>query len=167
MIDVVCADITTIRVDAVVTAANSGLRGGGGVDGAIHRVAGPDLLSALVALGGRCPTGSAVMTPGFALPARFVIHAVGPIWHGGVANEDALLASAYANSFRLARAEPAIRSLAFPAISTGVYGFPKDRAAGIAVSAMRTHELMFDRIVACVFDGADAALYERLLAHAP
>ena len=130
-IHIVQADITTLVVDAIINAANTSLLGGGGVDGAIHRAAGPRLLDATRMIG-CCPTGEARITPGFNLPARWVIHAVGPVWRGGAANEDALLASCYRNSLALAR-EHGIRTIAFPAISTGVYGFPVERAARIAI----------------------------------
>lgn len=162
MIEVVEGDITTLAVDAVVNAANTGLRGGGGVDGAIHRAAGPQLLAACRALGG-CATGDAKLTPGFALPARWVIHAVGPVWRGGDAGEADLLARCYRRSFELAL-ECGARSIAFPAIGTGAYGFPKEAAARIAVGIMRSHEARFERIVACCFDAADARLYRSLLA---
>lgn len=134
-------DITTFAGDAIVNAANEGLLGGGGVDGAIHRAAGPELLAACAVLdevrpGVRCSTGEARATPGFALPARFVLHTVGPVWRGGGAGEDDLLAACYRNTLALAR-EHDLRSLAFPAISCGVYGFPRTRASRIAVAMLR------------------------------
>jgi O-acetyl-ADP-ribose deacetylase (regulator of RNase III) len=162
MIEVVQADITTLDVDAIVNAANSSLAGGGGVDGAIHRAAGPELAKTAVRLA-PCPTGHAVLTPGFRLRARFVIHAVGPMWSGGDENEEAELRSAYENAFRVAREEPSIRSIAFPAISTGIYEFPKELAARIALDVMGRHEDDFDRIVACLFSRDDLALYQRIL----
>ncbi|SRR5579862_49607 len=162
MIEVVVADITTMPTDAIVNAANSGLAGGGGVDGAIHRRAGPGLARAAAALG-PCPAGGAVITPGFGLLARYVIHAVGPVWYGGHRDEAAVLAGAYERSFALARAQPDIASIAFPAISTGAYGFPKELAARIALAAMHAHEPAFERIVACLFDEESARIYQRLL----
>jgi O-acetyl-ADP-ribose deacetylase len=162
MIEVVRADITSLRVDAIVNAANAALAGGGGVDGAIHRAAGPALMRATQPFGG-CATGDAVITPGFQLPARYVIHAVGPIWRGGGHQEDALLARAYESAFARAREAGDVRSIAFPAISTGVYAFPKPRAARIAVAAMRAHESEHDRIVACLFDDESMALYRDAL----
>jgi O-acetyl-ADP-ribose deacetylase (regulator of RNase III) len=162
MIEVVLADITTLRVDAIVNAANSALAGGGGVDGAIHRAAGPELLAASLALA-PCATGDAVLTPGFALPARVVIHAVGPIWQGGTRGEPELLRRAYERSFELARQHGGIRAIAFPAISTGVYHFPKPLAARIALEVMREHEGDLDRIVACLFDRDSVELYTGLL----
>jgi O-acetyl-ADP-ribose deacetylase len=159
MLEIVQADITTLRVDAIVNAANETLRGGGGVDGAIHRAAGPELLAECRRHAG-CPTGSAVLTKGYRLPARFVIHTVGPIWRGGAANEAALLERAYESVFRLARADGSIRSLALPALSTGAYGFPKPQAAEIALRAMLRHEGELERIIACLFDADSAALYE-------
>lgn len=163
MIEVVRADITTLAVDAIVNAANSALAGGGGVDGAIHRAAGPQLVEASRRFG-HCATGNAVITPGFRLRARYVIHAVGPVWHGGSHGEDELLARAYERSFARARESGDVRSIAFPAISTGVYGFPKSRASRIAIAAMREHEHEFERIVACLFDDESAALYRETMA---
>jgi O-acetyl-ADP-ribose deacetylase len=163
--EVIVADITTLAVDAIVNAANSSLLGGGGVDGAIHRAAGPELLAACRRLGG-CPTGEARITPGFRLPARWVIHAVGPIWRGGGDGEPALLRAAYRNSFALARKEGA-RSIAFPSISTGVYAFPKEQAAAIAVAEMRAQAAHFERIIACCFSEGDAEVYRRALATGP
>ena len=165
MIEIVRGDITRLEVDAIVNAANAALAGGGGVDGAIHRAAGPGLRAELAQFRG-CPTGSAVRTGGHRLRARFIIHAVGPIWRGGDAREAELLASAYDASFARAREEPSIRTIAFPAISTGVYGFPRAEAATIAIAAMRRHEAALDRIVACLFDEEHASLYEAALARA-
>lgn len=162
MIDIVHADIATLPADAIVNAANESLRGGSGVDGAIHRAAGPELL-AECRRHARCPTGSAVLTRGYRLPARYVIHAVGPVWRGGDDGESALLASAYERAFALARDHGDIRSIAFPAISTGVYGYPKAEAAGIAVRAMLAHEARFDRIVAALFDAESMGLYRGTL----
>lgn len=163
MIEIVRADITALRVDAVVNAANSALSGGGGVDGAIHRAAGPELVAASRALG-PIAAGDAVLTPGFGLPARWVIHAVGPVWWGGERGEAATLRQTYRRSFEVARDHGEIRSLAFPAISTGAYRFPKSLAAEIAVAEMRAWETEFERVVACLFDEESAALYTRILA---
>ena len=163
MITILHADITTLPVDAIVNAANSALAGGGGVDGAIHAAAGPELAEELRRYSG-CATGSAVITKGYRLPARFVIHAVGPIWRGGEYLEAELLASAYETSFRLAREEGSIRTIAFPAISTGIYGFPKASAAEIALSAMLAHEDELDAITACLFDERSTDLYRETLA---
>ena len=164
MIEVVQADITRLDVDAIVNAANSSLRGGGGVDGAIHRGAGPELAKAAT---GFAPlaAGNAVMTPGFRLKARFVIHTVGPMWEGGDEGEADVLRSAYESSFAVARGEPTIRSIAFPAISTGVYGFPKELAVHIALDVMRKQVDAFDRIVACVYGDDNLELYQRALAN--
>lgn len=162
MIEIVQADITTLQVDAIVNAANSSLAGGGGVDGAIHRAAGPELVKASRPLA-PCPPGEAVITPGFDLLAGWVIHTVGPVWAGGDRREPELLASAYRSCFRIADDHEEIASIAFPAISTGVYGFPRDRAADIAVAAMRDWEERFDRVVACLFDRESYELYRERL----
>ncbi|WP_137699934.1 O-acetyl-ADP-ribose deacetylase [Marimonas lutisalis] len=153
MIEVWRGDITTLDVCAVVNAANSSLLGGGGVDGAIHRAAGPGLLQECRGLGG-CPTGEARVTAGYDLPARWVIHTVGPVWRGGDAGEDEKLASCYRESLRLAR-EKGCDSMAFPAISTGVYGFPKERAARIAVRELKGADL---RVVLVAFDAETETL---------
>ena len=156
------ADITTLDVDAIVNAASRALRGGGGVDGAIHRAAGRELVKASSSKG-PIQTGEAVLTPGFKLRAKYVIHAVGPIWQGGTEREPGLLNSAYEASFACAREAGDVRTIAFPAISAGVYGFPPDRAAEIAISAMWRHMAEYERIIACAFDEGTAELYRRVL----
>ena len=163
-IEIIERDITTLEVDAIVNAANSGLRGGGGVDGAIHRAAGPQLLAECRLLGG-CPTGEARITGGYQLKARHVIHAVGPVWQGGGANEEELLAAAYRNACLLAEAK-GLRSIAFPAISTGVYGFPAERAAFIAVATLIAElrgKPHFSRVILCCFGKASAAHHHAAL----
>ncbi|MBI5783528.1 MAG: O-acetyl-ADP-ribose deacetylase [Gammaproteobacteria bacterium] len=162
MIKVVQGDITALKVDAIVNAANSTLLGGGGVDGAIHRAAGPELKAYCEKLGG-CPTGEAKITPGFKLPAKYVIHTVGPVWNGGNSNEPTLLANCYRNSLELAL-KNSVKTIAFPSISTGAYGYPKEEAAKIAVSVMREYEEKFDEIIACCFSAGDKSLYEKVLA---
>jgi O-acetyl-ADP-ribose deacetylase len=143
-IEVIQADITTLPVDAIVNAANSSLHGGGGVDGAIHRAAGPHLLEATRKIGG-CPTGQARLTPGFDLPAQWVIHTVGPVWQGGLAGEDELLASCYRESLKLAVSVRAT-SIAFPAFSTGAYGFPVERAACITIAEIGANLVQYPEI---------------------
>lgn len=162
MIEIIQGDITGLEVDAIVNAANKTLLGGGGVDGAIHRAAGPLLLKFCKTLDG-CRTGEAKISPGFELPARRVIHTVGPVWQGGGNYEPQLLKACYRNSFAIAQ-ENAVRTIAFPAISTGVYGFPKEAAAGIALAAMLKHQDRFARIIACCYSRDDADLYRRVLA---
>src|SRR2546427_5952871 len=163
-IEVVQGDITKLRVDAIVNAANTTLLGGGGVDGAIHRAAGRELLEECSKLGG-CPTGEARITRGYKLPARWVIHTAGPVWSGGGRNEDALLASCYRNSLALAE-EHGIKTLAFPCISTGVYGFPGDRACHIAVEEVKRFfvaRAFPERVTFVCFLDRDAELYRRAL----
>ncbi len=172
-IEVLETDITRLDVDAIVNAANEALLGGGGVDGAIHRAAGPKLLEACRNLselepGVRCPTGQARITPGFELRARHVIHTVGPVWHGGKRREPELLASCYRESMRLATVHR-LASLAFPAISCGVFGYPLDAAARIAVKTIRRHaaeHALPERIVLCAHgSGVDSALHRALSTH--
>jgi O-acetyl-ADP-ribose deacetylase len=161
-IEVVTGDITRLEVHAVVTAANRGLRGGGGVDGAVHRAAGPRLLAACREIGG-CPTGSAVVTPAFDLEprVRWVVHAVGPVWSGSPRDAD-LLAGAYTASLRAAD-DVGARSIAFPSISTGVYGYPEDEAARVSVAALRGATPSVEHVVLCAFGRSMAGRWERAL----
>jgi O-acetyl-ADP-ribose deacetylase len=159
IIDIIRTDITTLKVDAIVNAANTSLLGGGGVDGAIHRAAGPELLAECRTLNG-CETGNAKITKGYRLPARFVIHTVGPIWHGGTQGEPELLRSCYRNSFRLARLNN-VKSIALPAVSCGVYGYPLRKAAHIALSAARDEATggHFEKIIFVLFSDEDLRVY--------
>lgn len=162
-ISVLQADITTLTVDAIVNAANSSLLGGGGVDGAIHRKAGPELVHACRSLGG-CDIGDAKITPGFRLPAKFVIHTVGPVWRGGEHREAMLLAMCYRRSLQIA-ADCELSSIAFPCISTGIYGYPAEMAARVAIDAVNAspHAASIGEIVFCCYSRADLDIYLQLL----
>jgi len=160
--EIVDGDITQQRVDAIVNAANNSLLGGGGVDGAIHRSAGPELLEECRALHG-CPTGEAKITKGYRLPAKYVIHTVGPVWHGGNSNEDRLLENCYKNSLTVA-IQREIKTIAFPSISTGVYGFPIERACGIALKTAKAfleNEASIQRIIFVCFGSHDFQVYQK------
>jgi len=163
-IEIIKGDITKLKVDAIVNAANNSLLGGGGVDGAIHRAAGPELLEECKKLGG-CPTGEAKITKGYNLPAKFVIHTVGPIWHGGNYNEGELLANCYKNSLNLA-VENGIKTIAFPSISTGAYRFPVERASKIAfntvIEFLHKHNEI-EKVIFCCFDDKTYSIYLQLI----
>lgn len=164
-VEVIVADITTLKVDAIVNAAKNSLMGGGGVDGAIHRTAGPELVEECKTIVGGCPTGEARLTKGYNLPARYVIHTVGPVWEGGFNFEAVLLGSCYLKSLKLA-ANNGIRTIAFPAISTGIYGYPIDEATTIAYlkTIMFLHTNMsIDKIIFCCFDEKMAAKYREII----
>ena len=160
-------DITKLKVDAIVNAANTSLLGGGGVDGAIHRAAGPELLEFNRKLGG-CKTGETKISPGFKLQAKYIIHTVGPVWNGGKNNEDKLLANCYKNSLKLA-VENGIKTIAFPAISTGVYGFPLERATKIAVTEIKKFiekNESIEKVIFVCFDEETYSVYQKLISNA-
>lgn len=164
-IEILKSDITKLKVDAIVNAANTSLLGGGGVDGAIHRAAGPELLEFNRKLGG-CKTGEAKISPGFNLPLKFIIHTVGPVWNGGKSNEDKLLANCYINSLKLA-VENKIKTIAFPAISTGVYHFPLERATKIAVNEVKKFlekNESIKKVIFVCFSDHDYNIYQNMLA---
>jgi len=162
-IQILQGDITALKVDAIVNAANTSLLGGGGVDGAIHRAAGPGLLEECKTLGG-CPTGEAKITSAYNLPAKFVIHTAGPVWSGGNRNEDQLLANCYRNSLRIAE-NMKLSNIAFPNISTGAYGFPKERAASIALNEVKKFlekNKEIDKVIFVIYDKENLAIYRKL-----
>lgn len=164
LIEIIKGDITKLNVDAIVNAANTSLLGGGGVDGAIHRAAGPGLLEECRTLHG-CPTGEAKITGGYKLPAKHVIHTVGPVWHGGNSGEPGKLASCYRRSLEVA-VENGVKSIAFPNISTGVYGFPKKQAANIAIREVRNFlagDSLLNRVIFCIFDDENYSIYQGFL----
>ncbi len=161
MIDIRQTDITTLRIDVIVNAANTSLLGGGGVDGAIHRAAGPKLRAFNKTLGG-CEVGQVKLSPGFELAADWIIHTVGPVWQGGMQGEPELLAACYENALQLAL-EKGFKEIAFPAISTGVYGYPMVAATSVALQIMKQYQPAFTRIIACCFSSSDKAIYEKQL----
>ncbi len=166
-IDIVHGDITKLKVDAIVNAANSSLLGGGGVDGAIHHAAGPELLEYCRKLNG-CPTGDAKLSPGFKLPAKYIIHTVGPVWRGGNYDEEVLLANCYRNSLELAAANK-IKTIAFPAISTGIYGYPLEEATKVAVRVVKdflTTNKSIEKIIFVCFDSNTYNIYEKMISKA-
>ncbi len=162
MIEIIQDDITTLAVDVIVNAANSSLQRGGGVDGAIHAAAGPELQVFNNALNG-CTEGSAKLAPGFRLPARHIIHTVGPVWRGGGLGEAEILTSCYQSCLKLA-ASKGMKQIAFPAISTGIYGYPVQQATEIAIKSMLEYEPEFERIIACCFSKADKDIYQQVMA---